>query len=171
MFDKISFKKKFYFSIIAFILVLMALYKKNFRHIFEMIPLTRTELTLTDTNHEYLIESLKDDINNLERVIGSTTLKPEQIQQHILEFIAKRNVQVIEMNPIHSVEKNGFNVYTCEVNVTGNYEQLIKLVYKVETEFKISKLINSTFYVKMNYSTQQKELYLKLLFQNYEKLP
>jgi hypothetical protein len=134
--------------------------------------LNRIEAKLVNTdNSQNLLSNLKYDISNLDNLIGGQTKNAQLVQQDILDFISKTSYKadIVSIEDMHVYEGEEFNIYTNQIEIEGTYEALIKLLYKIETDFKNSRVISTSFYSKKNYKTKKKHLFLKITLRNYEK--
>ncbi|WP_353780256.1 hypothetical protein [Winogradskyella sp. 3972H.M.0a.05] len=173
MFKQFTYKQKFFGVVIASILLGLAIYKKTYKHIFDIRSELRVENSkVVDANlsHNEMIY-LKNELNYLDDIIGGSKTNPETVQQKILNFITgpSHNVNVVTFQNPHVFEDNEFFIHSNTLELTGNYEDLLKLLYKLEKDFKDSRVSQTKFYTKTNYRTRTKTLYLKIIFQNYEK--
>lgn len=173
MFDNITYKKKFFAVIIGFVLLVMACYKKTYKHMFAAKKeLSNVEQKLLNIDNSYnKLYALKNDIQNLDNIIGGHSINAEDAQQELLDYISKTNIEVniISIEDVHLFSDDEFLVYSNQITLEGSYTNLIKLLYETEKNFKNSRVISSEFYSKKNYSTNKQNLFLKIILQNYEK--
>ena len=168
-----TYKQKFFGIILGFLILLLASYKKTYKHIFE----AKSQLNLIDEKLKTVDNSynevfiLKNEISVLDSAIGGQTKTPENVQQMILDFISKskHKVDISSINDTHLLLDNEFKIYTNSLELEGSYFDLLHLFYDIETDFKQSKIVSSKLYTIKNYRNNSKRLYLKLIFQNYEK--
>lgn len=173
MFNNLTYKTKFIAVIVGFILVVLACYKKTYKHMFAAKKeLNTVEQKLVNTDDSYsIVSNLKYDITQLDNLIGGQTKNPQFVQQDILDFISKTNykVDIVSIEDMHIYEGEEFNVFTNQIEVEGSYEALVKLLHQIETYFKNSRVTNTSFYSRKNYKTKRKQLFLKIILRNYEK--
>jgi len=114
---------------------------------------------------------LKTEINEIEKYIKGVDISPENVQQKLIKFISSStlDVDIIGVDRIHHYELSQFNIHTNQITVAGDYKNLIRILDQIEKNFEISKVANVHFFTKINYRLNRKELFLKILFQNYEK--
>ncbi|WP_298892440.1 hypothetical protein [uncultured Psychroserpens sp.] len=168
-----TYKQKFFGIVLGFVILSLATYKKTYKHVFE----AKAQLSLVDdklkdvdnSNNEVIF--LKNEINSLDNIIGGQSKTPEQVQQMILDFVSNSNydVDISSIEDTHLYSDNEFKIYTNTIEIEGSYFDLMKLFYDIEREFNMSKIISSKLFSIKNYRTNSKRLYLKLIFQNYEK--
>lgn len=168
-----TYKQKFLGIVLGFFILLLAAYKKTYRHILE----AKSQLAIVDEKLKNVDESynevyiLKNEINSLDSAIGGQSNTPQNVQQMILDFISKSQykVDISTIEDTHILSDNEFNIYTNSLELEGSYFDLIQLFYDIETNFNYSKVVSSKLYSQKNYRNNTKRLYLKLIFQNYEK--
>lgn len=172
MFTSISHKKKCIYAGILAVLLLFALYKKNFSEIFLLQNEIekKEELKAAYANPPLRLIQLQREAALLDQSIGGTEVRPENIQKKLVQFVSdkKYEVDMVGIEKIHRAETEGFAIYTNQITIAGNYQDLIRFLYSLEKNFTGSKLVNVHFFTKKNYSTHSKKLYLTLTFQNYE---
>lgn len=173
MFKDITYKKKFFGIVVLFILLSAGLYKKTYKSIIAInsqLKDLNSKSMLTE-NSVFDISNLKEEIKVLDNFIGSDNIRPEQVQQELLTFISDQEFKadLVDIANIHSSKDGEFNVYTNQIELEGDYKSLLTLLYELEKNFKKSKIVNTSFYTLKDYRRNRKKLYLKIIFQNYEK--
>lgn len=169
----LSYKKKMIYFIALVIIILFGLYQKNFSAIAnlnnQLSSVSSEEVNLSDYSKA---SDLKNNINKLEEYIGDTDSKPDVVQRKIIEFISRddNGISLIKVNPIHSVDEEGFRIHSFIFILEGNFHPLMLLLKRLEEDIGITKLVSVEYYTEKNYKLAKKELFLKILFQNYEKL-
>lgn len=173
MFKNLTYKKKFIAVLLCFLLLLVASYKKTFKDTIEakkQLNLVERNLAKTNSsfNELYLV---KNEVKYLDNLIGGNSIKPEQVQQKVLDFITKegQNIDVINISDVHLFSNEDFLVYTNQIELEGNYEDLIRLFYKIEKDFKDSRVVSANLNAKKDYRTKTTNLILTIILQNYEK--
>lgn len=173
MFKNLTYKQKFYISILGFVLLSMAAYKKTFKHIIvakDELNLVEEKL-LTSNNSYNLINILKNEVTNLDFMIGGQSEHPELVQKKLLDFISESefDVDIVAIEDVHHSVDNGFKIFSNQLELEGTYESLVQILYDCEKNFMDSRIVSAQLYSKKNYRTNTKNLFLKLIFQNYEK--
>ncbi len=173
MFENLTYKQKFLAVIGVFILLFLASYKKNFKNMFlAKQELKNVEQKLLSAQNSFSeIYILKNNIRSLDNIIGGHTTNPEQVQQMILDFISQKGskVNLISIEDLHLLLDKEFLIYTNQIELGGSYTDLTNLLYEIEKNFSYSRVLSAKFYTKKNYRTNTKNLYLKIILQNYEK--
>lgn len=173
MFKNLTYKKKFIAVIICFLLLLLASYKKTFKDTIEakkQLNLVERNLAKTSSSFKELY-LVKNEVKYLDNLIGGNSIKPEQVQQKVFDFITKegQNIDVINVSDVHLYSNEDFLVYTNKIELEGSYEDLIRLFYKIEKKFKDSRVVSANLNAKKDYRTKTTNLILTIILQNYEK--
>lgn len=171
MFNQYTYKTKFKFLIIFFIMLSIAAYKRSFGNLLSLYSENRTlkEKKELISNQKPDIVALNNQIQNLDKLIGKEGIEKEKVQQEIINFLVKKSpeISIYDLQPIHDFIQDDYHVFTFQLDLIGNYNQLIQLAYDFEKQFEYSKIISLRFYTdKKNNKTEV--LHLKLIFQNYE---
>jgi hypothetical protein len=174
MFKKYTYQQKFKVSIVLLVLLALATYKKTYRQIFrihnELETMTQRINETGASNQE--IYNINTQLNDLDVLIGRQGAEPEMIQHKMLDFItnSKLDVNVINIEKAHLFKGAEFMIYTNQIEVEGGYENLVKLLFQIESDFMISRVSNVKLYTVKDFRNKKKRLILKLILQNYEKI-
>lgn len=168
-----SYKQKFFGVLLGLIILLLASYKKTYKHVFEaksQLSLLNDKLLNVDNIYNEIF-MLENEISSLDKIIGGHSNEPEQVQRQILDFVSnsKYDVNISSIGDTHIFEDREFKIYTNRIEIEGTYFDLMKLLYTIEKEFMSSKIMSAELFSVKNYRNNSKRLYLKLIFQNYEK--
>lgn len=171
MFNQYSYKVKFQFLLVFFMMLSIAAYKRSFSN---LIALYAENRSLKDkkeliNSQRPNIANLNKEVENLDKLIGKEGVEKEKIQQEIINFLVKNGsaVSIFDLQPIHDFVQDDYQIDTFQLDLIGNYNQLLSLAYSFEKQFEYSKIISMKFYTdKRNNKTMT--LHLKLIFQNYE---
>ncbi len=176
MFDKYSFKQKNRALLVIFILLAFASYKRSFvLSIIANEEINQQEFNLSRVkDSEINLQHLLYSISVLDRTIGKSNLKPDKIQQEILNALArhskKYNVSLESIEETHTYKNVDFSILSNEVVLEGRFNNLTKMIYDLELNFDYARLINVEFYKKKILSTKKTKLYAKILFQHYHQI-
>jgi len=172
MFDQVSYKYKFYVLLIVALLLGIASYKRSFRYTLS----AKKENRILSEKQGFVkanlgdIDQLASRSNYLDKLIGKDRVPSEVIQQRILEFIPSfKNVKVSKLAETHYAIDGGFKVNSYEVVLSGSYNSIADIIYQFEKNFSLAKIVAMEYYKKKNYKTKKEQLFVKLIFQNYEK--
>ena len=170
MFEQYSYKKKFLALMLVFVMLAITAYKRSFSALFQVIRENK-ELVNNITQLEQKagnLEKLQKEVSSLDKIIGKEDMKPEEVQQQLVNFATNNaNVSISDLQPIHIADDENYLISTNQIDVTGNINELLQLGYSFEKEFNVSRLTSLNFYTtKKNNKAEQ--LHLKMIFQNYD---
>lgn len=173
MFEQFSYKKKFVFLMVIFGMLLVASYKRSFNVLIASVK-ENNKLTEQDISFKKKTKNMNQLVNEiayLDKVIGKENVTREQIQQDIVSFIALKQPQIsiTDLQPIHIFQNNDHLIITNIIEVSGSLNQLLQLGYSFEKELNISRVVAMSF-VKRKNQQKKEDLYLKIIFQNYENI-
>lgn len=174
MFKKYTYKQKFQASIVLFVLLLLAIYKKNFKHVFNLykeLNLVEKQISEAQISNQDLFV-LNNQLKDLDALIGGQSNSPDLVQHDALDFITTSllQVEVVNIEKRHKFQEGEFNIHTNQIEIQGAYKDLITLLYKFENEFNSSRISSVKMYSKRNYKEKKKKIVLKIILQNYEKI-
>jgi hypothetical protein len=169
MFDKYPYKTKFKALLLIFCLLSITAYKRSFSTLKDVVKenseLSKKEKTLKDGTKD--VKKLSAQIAAIDKIIGKENINKEKIQQDMISFITKYPVSIFDMKPIHEFTDDSHTIYTHEIDVTGNLNQLLLLSYDLEKKFNYSRMISEKFYTSKK-DNKSDILHFKMIFQNYE---
>lgn len=172
MFKQYSYKQKFYFLLLFFVMLSVAAYRRSFSNLFLLIGEHRTLVQKKDliASQTPNTQRLQRDIADLESLIGKGETEKEKIQQEIVNFLVNNSngVTIFELQPIHQYQQEDYLVHSFQLDITGSYNNLIQLANNYEKHFEFSKIVSMRFYTDTK-NNQKETLHLRLIFQNYEK--
>jgi hypothetical protein len=171
MFDKYSYKVKFYALIAVFALLSITAYKRSFSTLLRLIAENKELVAKAEMASNGLkdFKQIKADLAVIDKVIGRDGVHKETVQQEIISFVSNyRHVSIHDVQAIHEYTEKGIVAYTNQLDVTGATEPLLALVYDFEKKFLYSRLVNMKFYT-VKKDNKESVLHLKMIFQNYEK--
>jgi len=171
MFEKYSFKIKFKALLVLFVMLSIAAYRRSFSSLFTAMSENRVlkekvEMMNRKTRN---VDQLSKEIANLDRLIGKEGTGRDMVQQNIVGFIAERNnsIQINDLKAIHEFVEENYKIYTYQLDLVGNYNQLASLAYDFEKNFEYSKIVSMKFQTEKK-NNKPDVLHLKMIFQNYE---
>jgi len=145
MFNQYSYKLKFKFLIVFFIILSIAAYRRSFSNLILLYKENRVlnEKKAIMNNQTSNIKALNSQVAGLDKLIGKEGVEKEKTQQKIIDFIVKNSsgISINDLQPIHNFVYDGYQVYTYQIDLTGNFNQLLDLTYKFEKQFDYSKII------------------------------
>lgn len=170
MFNNYSYKTKFKALIVIFCLLGLTAYRRSFSTLLAVISENKNlnEKVSTVTENSKNLRELTAELNSIDKVIGKEGIVKEKIQQDIIDFATQHGgISIHNLQSIHEYSDQNHIVYTNQLDITGDLNQLLSLSYKFEKEFTQSRLVSLNYYTaKKNNNTSV--LHLKMIFQNYE---
>ncbi|MCC7453422.1 MAG: hypothetical protein IT222_04585, partial [Crocinitomix sp.] len=97
------------------------------------------ELRKIDATHaEMDLQTLRLQINQFNKNLGKTDLKPDKVQQEILRtitvFSTDNEVILDQLQATHTFETVDFNIYSNQVAVKGTFNGILSLAYYMENK-------------------------------------
>ena len=176
MFDRLTYKQKNYGLLLLFILLAMVSYKRSFVLTLNLgKEIDQQELQKAGIQQSgKKIELLNLEIQQINNNLGKTDEMPDKVQQELLQKISNfpsgYDVTIEAFNNTHLFESVDYKILTNEVLLEGNFNGLLKAIYKLEKEFEYARIINTDIYKTKEYGEKQSKLYAKILFQHYFKM-
>jgi hypothetical protein len=171
MFNQYPYKLKFKFLIVLFLMLSIAAYRRSFSSLIDAVKenhVLNNKVELLK-NKAKNINQINSEIASLDKMIGKEGVAKEKVQQGIVSFLLDNSsgVSINDMQTIHEFHDSNFNIYTYQLDLIGNFNQLIKVAYTFEKKFEFSKITNTRFYIDKK-NNKSDILHLKIIFQNYE---
>lgn len=173
MFKELSYQKKCLILLVFIPVFLLLAYNKSFsKAINAKRKVTQLKEKLQLVNHaqqEYI--GLKNDLVNLDAIIGKEAASPDIVQQEIFDVFSQIpfNPTLVKLEETHKFSDTYFDVYTNSLLLKGDFSNLLQTAYYYEKQFEYSRLVSMSFDVKFNLKRKKRELFTKLVFQNYVK--
>ncbi|NQY07129.1 MAG: hypothetical protein HRT68_13315 [Flavobacteriaceae bacterium] len=124
---------------------------------------------ITTSNSDF--HNITSEIAYLDAAIGKQGISPETVQQSILDFSSQFDyIKVANISEIHYAQSNGFDIFSNQLVLEGNFNDLSKVIYEFEKNFKLSKIVSINYQKIKNYNTRRDKLQASIIFQNYEKI-
>ena len=121
-----------------------------------------------------MIGQLQREIKHYDQLIGDAEKSSNEIQQDLMDSISnycKRNNMIItEIPEAHSYSENSYMSITNQVNIEGDFVNLLKLTYNLEQQFSGAKPLSVKYYSRKNTRTKKTKLYATIYFQNIKKI-
>ncbi|MCH2224897.1 MAG: hypothetical protein MK066_09025 [Crocinitomicaceae bacterium] len=170
-FDKYSYKQKNYALAILSVLLIAVSYKRAFS-----VSIETSEYKQELEDKLIVAESAGQDIRmkqeqlaKLNLMLGEENNTIEKVQQGFLNFFALNTdeLTVHEISEVLNYKHPDFSINTHRIVLKGDYLNTLDFIYKLERDFKLAKILNTTFEYKKYNSEEEKDLYTTLLIQNY----
>lgn len=172
MFSDITYKKKLIVLFILIALVFLVANKQSFsvtKNAYQQIKELEHKLKYVNSSTQG-IDEIQSELAIYDKLIGRQGLKPEEIQQQILNFISKINeIKLINIAEIHQAKENGFHIITNQLIIEGGINELLKTIYAFEKNFAYANIVSIDFKKEREFQTRKLKLRVKIIFQNYEK--
>lgn len=172
MFKEVSYKNKFFAVIILFIVLSITAYKRSFKATFEAVNFYKEAKKNIEksSNTQEEIGFLKNEMLNLDNIIGKKSRNPEIVQNEILNFLSQQEKNNLsKIDKLHISNDEYFTIYSNTISLKGSFNELIKTIHAFENNFEYARIASLKLYVVRNRKTYKNELYNQLIFQNYEK--
>ncbi len=170
MFEQYTYKQKSIALVVVFLMLSYTAYKRSFKNLIEVYEENKE---LTKRSNDIVSKSKNLDILSMEiasydKYLGNQNIARDVVQQEVIAFSTQHEgISINDLQAIHAFEGENYSIYTNQLDVTGNINDLLKLAYDFETKFNFSRVVSTNYYtVKKNNANEI--LHLKILFQNYE---
>lgn len=114
---------------------------------------------------------LKQKQKYYDSILTKHKISGNSIQNNLLEVINRyannSKIKVITFLKPHVIIQNNLKVNTYQFTLQGDYNALIKLIYKLEQETKFGEIINLHFEKKKNYRTNKHYLEVHVLLRSF----
>ncbi len=171
MFEQYSYKFKLKALVFIFVLLSITAYKRSFRPLINVI---NEYVELNKKSKPGVLEtvnlnSLQQDIVHLNKLIGKGGYEKEKIQNEIIGFVSTygKEVSLNHLKSIHEFSDESYHIYSYQLDLVGDVNGLLGVLYEFEKAFSYSKVVSSTFYT-LKQNTKKNTLHLSIIFQNYE---
>jgi hypothetical protein len=170
MFEQYTYKQKSIALVVVFLMLSYTAYKRSFKNLIEVYGENKE---LTKRSNDIASKSKNLDILSMEiasydKYLGNQNIARDVVQQEVIAFSTQHEgISINDLQAIHAFEGENYSIYTNQLDVTGNINDLLKLAYDFETKFNFSRVVSTNYYtVKKNNANEI--LHLKILFQNYQ---
>lgn len=170
-FDKYSYKQKNYALAILSVLLIAVAYKRAFSVSIETGTYKQEleDKLVVAASADQEIRSKQKELATLNLMLGEENNTIEKVQQGFLNFFALNttDLAVHEISEVLNYKHPDFSINTHRIVLKGDYLNTLDFIYKLERDFKLAKILNTTFEYKKYNSEDEKDLYTTLLIQNY----
>lgn len=113
---------------------------------------------------------LQNKINDIENLIGRNIFLDRSIHELILQSIGKycyrNNISIREFPAAILYQQGEYIVETHKIVLQGRYIPLLRMVYELEQNTHLAKIVSVNFYTAHNRKKQKDELYVEMYLQN-----
>lgn len=165
-------KHKAYLSVVVLLLILFVVYKLAFQKTWETKRQCETYQkqinrgSQIDTRLELLSTQLNKVNAKTQDFVVSNKEPHEMVLAVVSEYCMSHKVKLFQFPRTEIEEVKGHAIGTFYFEVTGSFEQLLKLLYLLENETIVTKITSVDFYKKKNKVTKKEQLYLRVYCQN-----
>lgn len=174
MLTNLTYPKKCLALIIGFGLFLFIFHKLAFSKTLQL----KNEINGKEQKIEWLKEKekdlpfLKSKMDLIEKAYNNdTTSVRDKLTASISEFAEGNECTVTEIPSSSSYLKDNLLIQTNTFTIKGKFHDLLRLVYKMETEYNISaKIMSARFFSIKDFQSKRKFLYLTLITQSFKQI-
>jgi len=168
----LSYKKKFRYLIIGFALLLLISWQASIKKTLVLkseCSDMEQQLSMAENAPEK-IAGIKNRIAEIETRIGSNQSMEVDFQDLLLEKVSGycklNNLVLKEFPQTHSFSQQDYLIETNTIVVEGGFIKLLKLVYSLENDFEIGKVVSVKFTTKEDFRSKQLCLSAIIYYQN-----
>ncbi|WP_264557916.1 hypothetical protein [Flavobacterium sp. N1718] len=152
MFENLSYKTKFRALIVIACMLSVAAYRRSFYPLFQVVEEHHalSEKVREITQRTEGKRDLDKKLSLLDRLIGKQDVVPDQVQQDIISFVtqhASGRISVNKLAPVHAIQEGRYRIFSYQVELTGSFNDLLRLSYEFEKSFTDSKIVSMQFFV------------------------
>lgn len=174
MWDKLTYSRKTSVILIGFILIMIFGYKLSFYMTFELrseIKQKEEKLTwLKDREKE--LPFIRSKMALIEEAYTNDSISiRDKLTAYISDF-AENSGSVVTEIPEYSEYRNAnLNIQTNVFTIKGQFNELVRLIYELESKFKVTaKIMSARFFSIKDMQTKRKNLYLTLVTQSFNEI-
>jgi len=174
MLNKLTYRKKIYLLLTGFVVFLFIAYSLSIKSTFELA----SQCSVYEEQLEFVkdaplkIAALQKEIDIKEQILGRSNAGDE-FQENLLKqitgFCQKNQLILREYPQVHNYIQQEYNIETNEIVIEGQFIKLLKLLYALEQEYKLGKVVSAKFMSKKDFKTNQMKLTLTIYVQNIKK--
>ncbi len=174
MLDKLNYKQKCYLLFAGFVLFLILGYQFSFADTFKvMSEIKEKQQKLTWLKEkEKELPALKSKMAEFEKAYSKSDSMAvrDKLTAFISDFAEKNSCLVTEIPTNSSFKNDNLKVQTNTFTIRGNFNNLLSLLNKLETDYKyVAKIMSTKFYSTKDLQTKKKNLYLTIITQSFEQ--
>ena len=173
MFDNIPYITKFKILIVLLVCLSIAAYRRSFSTLIAVIKENKTlnEKVQKINSKNTSLKVLNKELASLNLLIGKEGLNKQLVQHGIVSFVTNnsKNVSIFNLQSIHEFKDTDFTIFSNQLDLTGNFNDLNKIAYLFENKFNLSKVVSLNFFTEKK-NNKPDILHLIIIFQNYESI-
>lgn len=172
-FLRYTYKQLNLFMLLASIFIILLAYRFNISPTLNL----RTECITMQSQLEKLenasirLQQLKTEYRRLNKVSGNSNRSNDEIRQEILTYANKyaQGSAVSSFKEVHSFSANNMTVITHFLEMQGNFNDLVRIAWYFEKDFKDARLSAFKIFSLEDSRTKKLTLYGTYYFQNFKK--
>jgi hypothetical protein len=173
---KISYKKRFYTSLILLVMGAFISYFFAIRNTIGIVK--KCNYYKTKARSYELLQSqentLKTTLNEINQIIVNDTTTIDEFSKQIFDFVSQiaeqHAVQMINFNQPIIADDAGFKVETYSLVLKGGYINLLKACNQIENKIEIGKMVALAFYTEKTTQNKSEILCLNIYIQCVKKI-
>ncbi|WP_299550675.1 hypothetical protein [Seonamhaeicola sp.] len=166
-------KTKNIILIIGFFLALVLCYQlalsKTLALKTEFKTLKKQDLLFESTPKQ--LSLLKQKQKYYDSILVKHQINGSSLQNNLLKaintFADSSNIKVVSFSEPHVINQNALKINTYQFSLEGNYNAMIKLIYKLEQETRFGEIISLHFEKKKNFRTNTYYLQAHVMLRNF----
>lgn len=159
--------------VLVFFVLLWVSYELSFSKTFALkkqLEVLKVEASLLENSDEK-IQQLSRENNYYDSIfkakqISSNTSFQNNLLTKINTYSSDKSIQVVNFKNPHVFKKEGTKVFTYAFTLRGNFNELTKLVYQLEQQSKLGKIISVSYLKKKDYRKRKDYLECTVLLQH-----
>ncbi len=174
MLDKLNYKQKCYVLFSGLLLFLLTGYQFSFSDTFKVMKEIKEKKQKLSwlKEKEKELPALKAKMAEFEKAYSKSDSMAvrDKLTAFISDFAEKNNCLVTEIPTNSSFKNDNLKVQTNTFTIRGNFNNLLSLLYNLETDYKyVAKIMSTKFFAVKDLQTKKKNLYLTIITQSFEQ--
>ena len=169
--DNLTYRQKVIGLITGFLILCLLMYfmaiKKSVVAYVQMIE--NHEVLRASQNAPQEIAEYNARLKGINRSLKSFEASSRNDHQHLLayvsEFCAHQKIRLEYYPSIENREKEGLVIHTHKIEVQGEFQRLLSLMYALEQKDKYGRVSSAVFEMKKNRETRKNQLHLLIYLQ------
>ena len=158
--------------LIGFVLVLWIAHQLSFLKTLSLKEqhVTLKEKALLFENSSQKLLLLQKENQYYDSILKSKSISTDKsFQNNLLStinaFADSTNIKVVSFENPHAFQQEGGEILTYSFTLQGNFGQITQLIYQLEQQFKLGKIISVNYLKKRNYRRRSDYLECTILLQ------
>ncbi len=165
-------KQKNIALLVGFAILLFLSYQLSFSKTFQLKKqyqtLKKEQKLLTNVSEKLL--TLKQENSYYDSIlkskkISATNSFQNNLLQRVTTFADSTGISIVSFNNPHILQMDNATINTYSFTLNGNFTAIIRLIYELEQQFKLGKIISVHFKKKKNYRLSTNYLECEIILQ------